>query len=101
MLSMGSISATEILHMIYLSGDNGIAGICRRLGWLPLALLTLTLKAEVTGLDDGEWVIVIGCGHFVPANVIGYFEIAFSILPWTFGVMSSYLIGRKLVATSF
>lgn len=101
MLSMGSISATEILNMIYFSGDKGISGICVRLGWLPLALLTLILKAEVTGLDNEGWVIVIGCGHFIPANVIGYFEVVFSILPWTFGVMSSYLIGRKFVATTF
>lgn len=49
MLSMGSISATEILNMIYLSGDKGISGICIRLGWLPLALLTLTLVAGVLG----------------------------------------------------
>lgn len=60
MLSMGSISATEILNMIYLSGDKGILGICIRLGWLPLALLTLTLNAEVTGLDGEGWVILIG-----------------------------------------
>lgn len=52
MLSVGSIAATEILSMIYLSGDKGISGICVRLGWVPLALLSSPpLKAEVMDLD--------------------------------------------------
>lgn len=31
-------------------------------------------------LDYGGWMIVIGCGFFILVNMIGYFEIVFSIL---------------------
>ena len=50
MLSIGSISATEILNTISLSRDEGSSGICAGLGWAPRRLLP---KAEVMGLDDG------------------------------------------------
>ena len=41
--SIGSTSAIEILNMIYSSRDKGVSGICLRLGWMPLVLLTLML----------------------------------------------------------
>lgn len=50
MLSMGSISATETLNMIYSSRDKGVSGICLRLGWMSLVLLTLMLPE---GLGHG------------------------------------------------